>query len=66
MTSDEPFDPTTTVPVPAGSFVRRVARTRHYDGVRADGTEPVVIAICGMGPIAFHPVDPSGPNVRKV
>ena len=66
VTSGELFDPATTVPVPAGSFVRRVARTRHYDGVQASGTEPAVIAICGMGPITFHAVDPSEPNVRKV
>ena len=66
VTSGEMFDPSTTVPVKAGSFVRRVARTRHYDGVVASGTEPAVIAICGMGPITFHAVDPSEPNVRKV
>ena len=66
VTSGEIFDPSTTVPVSAGSFVRRVARTRHYDGVVAGGTEPAVIAICGMGPITFHSVNPSDPNVRKV
>jgi len=37
----------------AGTFVRRVARTPHHDGVKANGTEPAVIAICGMGPITF-------------
>ena len=66
VTSGELFDPSSTVPVTAGSFVRRVARTRHYDGVVASGTEPAVIAICGMGPITFHPVNPSQPKVRKV
>ena len=66
VTSGELFDPHSTVPVPAGSFVHRVARTRHYDGVIATGTEPALIAICGMGPITFHAVDPSEPNVRKV
>ena len=66
VTSGGDFDPASTVPVPAGSFVRRVARTPHYDGVRADGSEPAVIAICGMGPITIHPVDPSQPLVRKV
>jgi hypothetical protein len=30
------FDPTSCVPVPAGSFVRRVAGTPHYDGVPPD------------------------------
>ena len=66
VTSGDVFDPNSTVPVPTGSFVHRVAHTSHYDGVKADGTEPVVIAICGMGPITFHPVDPSQPSVRKV
>ena len=28
------FDPAGTVPVPAGGFVRRVAHTPHYDGVK--------------------------------
>ena len=66
VTSGDVFDPDSTIPVSAGSFVHRVARTSHYDGVRADGTEPALIAICGMGPITFHPVDPSAPKVRKV
>lgn len=66
VTSGETFDPASTVPVSAGSFVHRVARTPHYDGVRADGTEPAVIAICGTGPITFHPVHPTQANVRRV
>ncbi len=65
-TSGDVFDPQSTVPVEAGSFVRRLARTSHYDGVKAGEKEPVVIAICGMGPITFHPVDPSKPAVRQV
>jgi hypothetical protein len=36
--------------LPAGSFIRRVARTPHYDGVKS---KPAVIAICGMGPITY-------------
>lgn len=66
VTSGDVFDPASTVPVPAGSFVHRVAHTSHYDGVKADGGEPATIAICGIGPITFHPVDPSQPAVRKV
>jgi hypothetical protein len=66
VTSGDTFDPNSTVPVEAGSFVHRIARTSHYDGVKAGEKEPVVIAICGMGPITFHPVDPSKPKVRKV
>jgi hypothetical protein len=37
-------------PCPSGTFVRRVAHTPHYDGVKAGGAEPAVIAICGIGP----------------
>lgn len=64
--SGDKFDPESTVPAPAGSFVRRVARTPHYDGVKKDGREPAVIAICGMGPITFHNTDPSTPGWRKL
>ena len=66
VTSGAVFDPSTTMPVTAGGFVHRLANTAHYDGVRADGTEPAVIAICGMGPITFTPVNPSDPQVRRV
>jgi len=59
------FDPDATVPAPAGSFIRRVARTPHYDGVNKDGKEPAVIAICGMGPIEFHQAD-EGPSFRTL
>jgi hypothetical protein len=65
-TSGDDFDPNSTVPVEAGSFVRRVAHTSHYDGVKAGEKEPVIIAICGIGPIKFHAVDPSKPAVRQV
>ena len=64
--SGENFDPESTVPAPAGSFVRRVARTPHYDGVKSDGKEPAVIAICGIAPVEYHQVDESQPRWRKV
>lgn len=66
VTSGDTFDPEDTIPAPAGTFVRRVARTPHYDGVKRDGKEPAVIAICGLGPITLHPVEPNLPRVRKV
>jgi hypothetical protein len=66
VASGDKFDPEDTVPMPAGSFIRRVARTPHYDGVKRDATEPAVIAICGIGPITRHAVDPASPGVRKV
>jgi hypothetical protein len=66
VTSGDKFDPEDTIPAPAGTFVHRVARTPHYDGVKRDGAEPAVIAICGLGPITLHPVEPNLPRVRKV
>ena len=64
VASGEDFEPKDTVPMAAGSFIRRVARTPHYDGVKKDGHEPAVIAICGMGPITFHAGNSSQPTLR--
>ena len=47
VNSGKDFDPDNCVAAPAGSFVRRIARTPHYDGVKKDGKEPAVIAIFG-------------------
>jgi hypothetical protein len=66
VASGDKFDPESTVPAPAGTFVRRVATTPHYDGVKKDGTEPAVIAICGIGPITFHNTEPGTPGWRKL
>jgi len=60
------FDPAACVPVPAGSFVHRVAGTPHYDGVVRGHSEPAIIAICGVGPVNFALIDPSQPGVRRV
>ena len=60
------FDPAATVPVHAGSFVRRVATTPHYDGVIRGAPEPAVIAICGIGPVNYKLVDPGQPGWRSV
>jgi len=38
------FEPDNTVLVPADGFVRRVAGTPHYDGVKKDAKQPAVIA----------------------
>jgi hypothetical protein len=65
VTSGETFDPQSTVPAPAGTFVRRVAKTPHYDGVKSDGKEPATIAICGMGPITAHWLESDKPGWRK-
>jgi hypothetical protein len=66
VNSGENFEPEATVPVPAGGFVRRVAHTPHYDGVRKDGKEPAIIGIFGQAPIEFKLTDPSKPPVRAV
>ena len=55
-----------TVPVPAGGFVRRVARTPHYGGVKRDAKEPAVIALFGIAPVEFALVDQSKPAWRTV
>ena len=54
------------MPAPAGSFVRRVAGTPHYDGVIRNRDEPAIIAICGIGPVNYKLVDPSKPGWRAV
>ena len=66
INSGADFDPAHTVPVPAGTFVRRIARTWHYDGVRRGEAEPVVIAICGLGPVDIQLAEPDKPLVRAV
>jgi hypothetical protein len=66
VNSGADFDPANTVPCPAGTFIRRVAHTPHYDGVKADGKEPAVIAICGIGPNNPKWLIPGTPNVRRV
>lgn len=64
--SGEDFDPAACVPASAGSFVRRVARTPHYDGVIRGHDEPAVIAICGIAPVRLRLIDPTKPGVRPV
>ena len=66
VNSGENFEPEATVPVPAGGFVRRVAHTPHYDGVKKGGKEPAVIGIFGQAPIEFKLTDPTKPLVREV
>jgi len=66
VNSGEDFTPQDAVPVPAGGFVLRRARTWHYDGVPADKKEPAVIAVFGMGPVDLRLADPKKPSWRHV
>ena len=66
VNSGDDFDPDHCVPVPAGGFVRRVARTPHYDGVKKGAKEPAVIAIFGMAPVDLKLMDPNKPSWRKL
>ena len=58
VNSGADFDPDSTVPVPAGGFVRRVAGTPHYDGVKSSAKQPAVIALFGIAPVELKLVDP--------
>jgi hypothetical protein len=66
VNSGADFDPDRAVPVSAGGFVRRVAHTPHYDGVKRDAKEPAVIALFGIAPVKFELVDPSKPAWRRL
>jgi hypothetical protein len=66
VNSGTDFDPDNTVPVPAGGFVRRTARTPHYDGVKKDANEPAVIGLFGTAPVQFELVDSGKPGWRKL
>jgi hypothetical protein len=60
------FTPKMAAPVTAGSFVKRTARTFHYDGVPSGIKEPVVVAVFGIGPVDIKLADPSQPSWRRV
>lgn len=48
------YDPDSTVPVTAGSFVRHFAKQIHYDGAK---DEECVIEIVGEGPETMTPAE---------
>jgi hypothetical protein len=64
--SGSDFTPDMAVKVPAGGYVKRTARTFHYDGVPSGVVEPVVVAIFGMGPVDIRLADPDRPAWRQV
>jgi hypothetical protein len=66
VNSGADFDPDNAVPVSAGGFVRRLARTPHYDGVKRGAKEPAVIALFGIAPVKFELSDPGKPAWRQI
>ena len=52
MGTGETFDPDSTVPAPAGSYVIHYANKVHYDGAKG---EEAVIQVWGMGPATSTP-----------
>src|ERR1700733_1041092 len=48
------YDPDSTTPIPAGSFVTHYAKQIHYDGAK-DGD--AVLEIVGMGPATSTPAE---------
>ena len=48
------FDPNSTYPVPAGSFVHQFANELHFDGAKS---EPCIILVSGVGPAGLIPAD---------
>jgi oxalate decarboxylase/phosphoglucose isomerase-like protein (cupin superfamily) len=54
MGTGDRFDPASTVPVPAGSYVIHYGNKIHYDGAK---DEEVVIQVWGMGPATSTPAE---------
>lgn len=54
MGTGEKFDPDSTVPVPACSYVIHYANKIHYDGAK---DEEAVIQVWGMGPATSTPAE---------
>ena len=50
----EKFDPESTLPVPAGSYVVHYANKIHYDGAKG---EECIIQVWGMGPATSVPAE---------
>jgi hypothetical protein len=48
------FDPDSTVPLPAGSFVKHFGKQIHYDGAK---DVEAVLEIVGMGPATMTPAE---------
>ncbi|MDB5655690.1 MAG: uncharacterized protein JWQ94_3303 [Tardiphaga sp.] len=66
VANGEDFNPAMAVAAPAGAFVHRMANTVHYDGVIRTAHEPAIVAISGIGPAGYRPVDPGKPGFREI
>ncbi|MUL85319.1 MULTISPECIES: cupin domain-containing protein [unclassified Mycolicibacterium] len=66
VNSGSVFAPRDAVAVAAGGYVKRTARTPHYDGVQANQHAPAVIAIFGLGPVDMRLIDPTRPSWQRV
>jgi len=66
VNSGDDFSPDDAVPVGPGGYVKRTARTPHYDWVLQGQSDPAVIAIFGLGPVDIQLVDPTKPSWRQV
>ncbi|MCW2652461.1 MAG: hypothetical protein JWR32_3437 [Mycobacterium sp.] len=66
VNSGNDFRPSDAVPVGPGGYVKRTARTPHYDGVPQGQADPAVIAIFGLGPVDMQLVDATKPSWRQV
>ena len=66
VNSGSQFLPQDAVQVRPGGYVKRTARTPHYDGVPKGQHDPAVIAIFGLGPVDMQLVDPTKPSWRQV
>jgi len=53
VNSGADFDPNKHGAGSAGGFVRRIARTPHYDGVKKDTMKPAVIGLFGIALDAY-------------
>lgn len=65
VNSGNKFAPQDATPVGPGGYVKRTARTPHYDGVPRGQAAAAVIAIFGIGPVDMRLVDPTKPSWRQ-
>jgi hypothetical protein len=65
VNSGADFTPQLATRVPAGGYVKRTARTFHYDGVPGGVADPVVVAVFGVGPVDVRLADPELPAWRR-